>query len=619
MGAVKNLKPVEALNSYLELLFSTETGFVYSATKSLDLEGKSDEDGLWTKHWFRWPEQRDTLVRHIETSKREYDVYIGVALYETPGKAEPEFIKGTFNFHVDFDGKVPTAAKLAELGIPHPTARICSSTEGHEHWYWRSPTFVTEIDVIQDINKTLVYALDGDIGGWSSAKVLRPVSAVNHKRNDEEVTIVALSQRRTPASAFDNIQRPRASFSADKFDASLVPNFLHVVAKYQITDLDFLDLLGKGKLPDKQKRSETLSRVGHHCIEHGFTDIETYSILRWKDSAWGKYRDREDGEKRLIELVNYCRGKQVLATGDDSEPEHDEEFMLKTHGYMSFIRNTDTTKYLIEGLLPETGLALFAGPSGVGKTLLTLDMARELVLGRSKFDWKSELGEQMRLLHISLEMPEGELKEFVEPAVPVSEEEQAILEKNFRIYAEPEIIRFYKRDSTEVIKLVRFIDYFKPHLITLDSATVGLAKDLLSSSEVQESLNFLSWLRSKFKCAMWIIAHTRKDPPRHGYKEKDLDDLFGVMNLAAAASAVIGIQKIEEDPKNSIQGEKPLDVNISCLKARFKSTSSTFQARLDPKNLSFTRPTLVTPYVPTQTTNTPPVTKKGDSDDFLPV
>ena len=59
-------------------------------------------------------------------------------------------------------------------GLPVPSLRITSSKARHEHVYWRLEEFCTDIEFIENINRSLAYRLKADTSGWDVGQVLRP-------------------------------------------------------------------------------------------------------------------------------------------------------------------------------------------------------------------------------------------------------------------------------------------------------------------------------------------------------------------------------------------------------------------------------------------------------------
>jgi KaiC/GvpD/RAD55 family RecA-like ATPase len=584
VGAIRNLKPVESLESQLDFLYGNETGWVYVPIKALGLDGKHDKDGSWTKHSFAWPRQKQDIIDHVLKHRDDYDVYIGPALYSKEGGSTAADIKGSLCFWTELDGNIPNESELREKNIPFPSMRVQSSVEGYEHWYWRSPNLITDLADLQDTNKALTYALHGDLGCWYGHKVLRPVSGVNHKRDHEEVAILNKTQKFTPLSAFKNVPVPKVEFSESSFNPMLVPKPTSVIAKYSFTDPDVVDLLFKNAAQVKAqgvRRSDALTRLGYECAEMGMSNEEIFAILKWRDKDWGKYRDRPEPLSEYIRLVDYVRQRTPKTDQVKSDPT-----LLETRGWRTFLATAKSLEYVIEGILPRRANMYVVGPPGSGKTLLTIELCKHLALGREMFGWKSSEGRSLKVLYLSLEMPEDQTKEFLEKFTPEDEADLDLLEENFQIFAEStEPLEFWNEQDTMVIKFAQRVAAFKPDVILIDSATVSLAPALTEEAVVKKTLKWFKRLRTALDFSVIYISHTVKDQNKSAtnVSRKRLDDMFGSRAISADAISVMCMTRDEDRPG--------LYATVSYLKTRFTpDAGNVFDIEFNDTLKTFTRP-----------------------------
>jgi hypothetical protein len=95
---------------------------------------------------------------------------------------------------VDFDGNAPQEWSQEPDGltpfVPPPTLIVQSSIPTHEHAYWLLDEFVTDIDELEDKNRSIAYLLHADTSGWDADQILRPPFTINMKRN-KPVTVKA--------------------------------------------------------------------------------------------------------------------------------------------------------------------------------------------------------------------------------------------------------------------------------------------------------------------------------------------------------------------------------------------------------------------------------------------
>lgn len=183
MAAVAT-KDIEA---FLDFLYGKTSGYVYSPTKV---------PGEFAKNFFKWPDQRPDLVRHIIANNQK-NTYIAPALFRDGTSAQIENVLGSNVVWADFDGNSPSDSQLAKLGIPAPSLRVQSSVPGNEHLYWKFEQFETDLLTFQDLNRSIAYAADADSSGWDGNQVLRPVGSVNHKRKEPLTARVSKFSDRT--------------------------------------------------------------------------------------------------------------------------------------------------------------------------------------------------------------------------------------------------------------------------------------------------------------------------------------------------------------------------------------------------------------------------------------
>lgn len=102
-------------------------------------------------------------------------------------------------------------------------------------------------------------------------------------------------------------------------------------------------------------------------------------------------------------------------------------------------------------------------------------------------------------------------------------------------------------------------------------------------------------IKDRYSCTVLFVHHTRKEPPGHGYREADLDDMFGSAFIAAAASTIISLKQ----SKDYTESNKLMDIRY--LKSRFTGDNTGFSVVMDGERRVFNRPTFgALPSVPSQ-------------------
>ncbi|MFF5977046.1 AAA family ATPase [Streptomyces sp. NPDC012769] len=533
-------------------------------------------------HFFKWPFEREQVIEHIDRYSGNFEVYCTPGMF-TSQSSNVIDSHGSYVAWADFDGNVPSLEDMSEMGVPHPTLRVQSSLPGREHWYWRYNQFNTDVASIQGINKAIAYALQADIGAWDAGHSLRPVGSQNHK-NSAPVVILSANSYSYAVEDFATVPVPQLSYDLEQFHREQIPNPVKTMLKHGPWPDDAQDLFTKYKM-EKGLRSSALTRVAYTCCEQGLDNSEVYSMLQWIDKRWGKFRDRTDKERYYVDLINFARQKHPYQGIKDVTILADE---IQTFNFMEVLEFTDNTEWIINGLLPKKGTGFLVGRSGTGKTTMGIGLAAALALGREYLEWKSsEEDQKYKILFLSLEMLVEHVNDFFRKlALNFSPDELKTLAENFHTYAQPEKIKLYQPTSVLMGKFLRKLENMKPDILLIDSASYSLASNLSNQEEVTKSMEVLDMIKDKYGCTVLFIHHTRKDPPGHGYREADLDDMFGSAFIAAAASTIISLKQHKDYSDSNRM------MNVRYLKSRHSGDNSGFTAIMDGERRVFRRPAM---------------------------
>jgi len=169
---------ISQVEEFLSFLYDGLEGYVYSPNK--DLSKKPNEDGHWNQTFFKWPEERQSLVDYIEVSAKSLDVYLAPAVFNKPD-SHKENIKCTKVLWVELDEKLPTEDNTT---VAKPNYIVQTSSEQHQHWYWKLDEPISSVDNIEVFTRSLTYCIPGaDSSGWDANQVLRIPGTYNFKRN----------------------------------------------------------------------------------------------------------------------------------------------------------------------------------------------------------------------------------------------------------------------------------------------------------------------------------------------------------------------------------------------------------------------------------------------------
>lgn len=528
-------------NEFLDTLFREQTGYVYAPVK----------DPYWTQHFFKWPQDREQLERHIDNNAKR-DVYLSPVLFNAP-KVAPETFKGTHHLWTEFDGVVPKDA-------PEPTMRVLSSVAGHEHWYWELDEFATSKIVVEDLNRRIAFKYEADPSAWDYQQVLRPPNTFNHKKgNSLPVTLIERNQQRLyTLDEFSWIPNPPPGTLVDIKLDKLLPKDL-ILAKYRWTP-DALDLLFKQI--EKGRRSDALARLTHECLELGLSNEETYVLLEDRDSVWGKFVGRDDRQRRLEDLIASIRSRKSFV----AEIVHGAPEVYRFHDFMQ----TDIQlKWAIEGLLPVAGSMVIFGKPGIGKSTFSLRLAMDLSLGKEQFlAWSIKT--KQKTLFISLEMQHYEVKEFFND-MNLTEDEQRALQEQFYIWPIGNPYPFDTPDQQ--LELIKHIKTHKIECIIIDSLSIAMYGSVKDDDAIKRLNSFLNEdVRRDLKCSYIFIHHPRKRGLNNEKTDDDQDDAFGSTYINANAQTVVVLSSQKGSPK----------IHVKLLKTRMSKGMRDFEIERTP-------------------------------------
>lgn len=582
MGTVRNLNPAKGLEEFCNFLYGEEEGYIHLPIKRTDPDPNDPLKGYEYNFFFKWPSQRYDVIDHVERHSKTSEVFITPGMFKTRSSSVVD-AHGSYVVWADFDGNVPALEELEELNIPTPTLRIQSSIPGREHWYWRYDQFNSDIASVQGINKAICYSLGGDTGAWDAGHSLRPVGSINHKRGGLPVLIKAHSDHSYRIDDFASVPIPEESYNVEQFKREQIPSSVRVLTKYGPWPTDAQDLFTKTHMKEGT-RSSALAKLAYYGCEQGLDNSEVYALLQWKDKHWKKFIGRPNKERYYVDLINYARQKVPYEGIKDVAVLADE---IKTYSFKEVLNYVDNTQWLINGLLPYKGTLYVVGRPGTGKTTLSLGMCSCLALGKRYLDWQSSEEKRYKVLYLSLEMSLEDVNNFFNKLrLNFTEEEIDTLDENLHTYASPEKIKFYQSGSPVLGKFLRKLENTKPDVILIDSASFALASNLSNQEEVTKSLETLDLIKDRYGCSLVFIHHARKEPPGHGYKEADLDDVFGSAFIAASASSIISLK----ESKNYSETNKLMDIRY--LKTRFSGDNTGFSVLMDGDRRMFKRPSM---------------------------
>lgn len=300
----------------------------------------------------------------------------------------------------------------------------------------------------------------------------------------------------------------------------------------------------------------------------------------------------EDGEDLNTFLSESLIPKQVSPEEDlaNKVKVTTEAGLRKVTSIIDVMEDDEKLEFVIQDLLPDTGLMYVAGASGSGKTILAIQVAGDIINGRGTLAW--QLGpawnENFKALFLSLEMPKKELQLRLHHMYPkLSDEERKAFMDRFLCYSDFEPLELW--NPTHQLDLVLLIKEYGINLLLVDSASVSFASSLKNDEQVNESIKFLYKIRSRFNLAMIVVAHTRKPTIEmiNNPENANINELFGHAGVGQSASSVIMMMEDEAQRKKTIKSGDGTNVekvmHMVNAKARFGANAGAFKAKLTSK------------------------------------
>lgn len=505
------------LGAFLSFLYEGLQGYTYVATKN------PNNPLEWGQKFFQYPSERSQMEAVIRQDSASLEVYVSPAVYSAPS-ATKEHFRASNVVWTEFDGNAPDH----DLYTHAPSLIIRSSGPDNQHVYWRLTQPIYDVTLLEAINRNITYSLSADSSAWDATQVLRPPATFNHKRG-AEVTVLADAHTSYDISVFDVLPEAPEALDLSDWTLGTLPDAQDVVLKYPFPP-DMVLLLKKEK-HDVKDRSASLMNLAYGCAEMGMTDAEIFVILRLADDRWEKFKNRTDRNKRLAHIITVARHKHPA---DENGPEDD---YILAFNFVDFLNTDIQIDWLIDGLLMENGSMLLVGPSGIGKTQISLRILMHLAMGKDY--WHYKIDQPKKVLFLSLEMGHGELKRFIEEmAKTLTPEELRLLQQNFIIVPHGE--KWALNTPVGQEKLTALIEDVQPDGIFIDSVGAAIRGNISSDEDVFPLIDFNYHIRKKYNLFLWYIHHMRKQQ-NGGATATTQDDIYGNQYLLNSSTSAYGV------------------------------------------------------------------------------
>ena len=513
-------------------IWGENEGVVRLATK--------DADGKFPSSLFKYPESIRNILDKVNTANSENkDVFFSPDLYVedalTQRKFTKNFIRGSRVVCLDFDGNAPQDDQwYSDNNLPLPSIKIQSSSVGNQHVYWVLSEFIVDVELLENIRRTITYNLGADSSGWDAGQLLRVPYTVNHKygkqdNNDYDVFI-------EEDNASDRVYAP-ALFPTTKDFRPLVSNSLDVTELPTIVEVLASNTFVSGfaevfqKFPDQNQRSFALMRVAYDAAESGLSEREIYVILQDADNRWGKYAHRKDKHLRYIDLIERAKRKHPHAPVEIHITDGVEVEYQRVYSFNQILESEMTIEWAFNDLMSTTGYGMLAGPPNVGKTQLAIRLAASVVLRQNYIGWECALEKPLNVLFYSLEMNLVSIKYFLSQMTDLTPHAD-LLSQHFYVAPVNNLVDF--TNEKQLIQIEADIKQYNPGLIIIDSLSMAASESLVDDKVARRLNDVFKSIRKNANCALVSVHHSRKGTPTGA-----LDEVYGSRFIASDADFVI--------------------------------------------------------------------------------
>lgn len=567
----------KGLGEFLDYVWRDTPGYIYLATMK--------QGDQFTQYMVEWPKQRDAIVRNIlGWNSSGKDVYYGPALFKERSRPTKDNVLGSHVLWAEFDPSNKTKAgsdhwsvTAKEHGIPEPTAIIQSSVEGHQHVYWRSDDFITNVESIEDRNRAIAYRLGADTTGWDADQLLRPPYTTNYgfkaggerkawvgpSTDSADTQLIFRSDTNAPVDGFDSLGTPEREY-LERLELGEIPGVNKVLALARWTE-DMLTVFSYTKEEAAEsspgKRSAALMRLAYMAAENGFTDEQIYAVVDDADKRWEKYTKRSPAirDKIIRDTIARARAKVGVPTeeltfaGILGETSVEQSNVKLVYDYDEFLNTEVKIEWLLTGLLAQRGIGIITGHPGVGKTQFGIQLAMNLAIGTEKvLLWENSSGPK-KVLFLSLEMNHPSLKLFQETIAPVYEPHRLTLKRNYHIAPLGDAIPLDTPQGQAFAD--NLMSQYRPDILFIDSLQKMTNKALSDEISSKALTDYLKKIREKYGCAIYFVHHNRKKG-NDGAHVGELSDMYGSQFIAADVDFVINMRKLGDSQIISVDNWK---------------------------------------------------------------
>jgi hypothetical protein len=456
--------------------------------------------GRFADKFYNYPRELDKMLSEVsERNARGEDCYFVPSFLSFTSRKKSAYRHSTVAW-IDLDG-----GELSKLS-PTPSLVVETSPD-HYHAYWKLDEPVSKSE-LEELNKGLASHNAADMSGWDATQLLRIPGTKSIKRGCDVVVAQQSDVSYLPA----NLPRViKETVTVERPQISLERALLAVPPDEKLSHLILY-----GGSPDD--RSGALYNLACRLGETGVDIVYAEQLLRFADSRWGKFFERDDADERLDALLEATRTRLVKTTTENYTPITVEQLLT----------TAPEVTWLIDQLVAEATIVLISGGTGVGKSQLALQLSLCIAAGQTWLNYA--IPQPRSVVYSSVEMSHTELARFLGKMV------QSFPLENLPFHVVPvgQSISILTEDGKAFYRsLAEQYD-----VIVID--TLGASTHLSLSDEegAREMVDFLGELRTKYDCTIIVVAHDAKNT--NGQRT---ENVYGSRLFVDRASTVLRMYK----------------------------------------------------------------------------
>lgn len=365
----------------MRLAWGEQDGYVFLSVR--DPKKAKDDPGYWKDVSYKWPEDRDTLERAVDSlsnGNTKSDVYFSPAVYSKP-KRRADAVQPTRLLWADLDEADPS-----NFPAEFKPSASWETSPGRFQALWKLDKRLRP-KMQQLFNKRLTYHVGADKGGWDLTQVLRIPGTPNHKY---ENTVVKFRNLNGHVVKMDDLKTlPTVSVPSVSLEPATtqLPDRRSVMAKYKISTKAKQILRAKTARGD---RSERLWELECMLAESGLKANEIVALTQ--PTVWNKFTGRRDELTRLFTEAT----KAIAHAGPSAAP---KSLTAQTNGtqggdeleviedrkdpqtWAEFDRDRRPIRWLVGDVWGESEVGFISGLPKSYKSWLSFDLGFSVATG----------------------------------------------------------------------------------------------------------------------------------------------------------------------------------------------------------------------------------------------